>query len=227
MFLKKNNLLKNILPQWCYSCKNYLEFYSESGLCSACSEKLPWWNSDICGNCLEPLLYCYRCKDQPSIYPIFAYEKLISSWLTSLKYNRNFYAARLFQKLIRIWLRQNPHFLEKYDFVVPLPTHPYKFFLRGFNPSSYLIKNLFDTKKLINIADKTRWTKPQTSLQYYQRIKILNKKIFQISDKVKEKKVLVFDDVVTTKSSVLNLVRQIKKKKAKEVDVLCLARVFL
>ena len=154
-------------------------------------------------------------------------EKLISSWLTSLKYNRNFYAARLFQKLIRIWLRQNPHFLEKYDFVVPLPTHPYKFFLRGFNPSSYLIKNLFDTKKLINIADKTRWTKPQTSLQYYQRIKILNKKIFQISDKVKEKKVLVFDDVVTTKSSVLNLVRQIKKKKAKEVDVLCLARVFL
>ena len=77
---------------------------------------------------------------------------------------------------------------------------------------------------MINIAD--RWTKPQTSLQYYQRIKILNKKIFQ-NDKVKEKQVLVFDDVVTTKSSVLNLVRQIKKKKAKDVDVLCLARVFL
>ena len=219
--------MKNILPQWCYSCKNHLEFYSESGLCSACSEKLPWWNSDICGNCLEPLLYCYRCKDQPAIYPIFAYQEPISSWLTALKYNKNFYVARLFQKLIRIWLRQNPHFLEKYDFVVPLPTHPYKFFLRGFNPSSYLIKNLFDTKKMINIADKTRWTKPQTSLQYYQRIKILNKKIFQISDKVKEKQVLVFDDVVTTKSSVLNLVRQIKKKKAKDVDVLCLARVFL
>ncbi len=220
------SFLQNIFPQWCYGCKCYLESYNESGLCVSCNQKLPWWNPDICGNCLEPIIYCYQCKQKTAIYPIFTYEKPISSWLISLKYNKNFYAARLLQKLIRIWLKQNPHFLEKYDFIVPLPTHPYKFFSRGFNPASYLIKNLFTKKNFTSVADKIRWTKPQTSLQYYQRIKILNKKIFQVSKEVRGKTILVFDDVVTTKSSALNLAGQIKKKKAKKVDILCLARVF-
>ena len=206
--------IQKIFPQWCYCCKYYLRSYIESGLCAACSQKLPWWDKEICGNCLEPILYCYNCKNQPAIYPIFTFVEPISSWLASFKYNKNFYVARLFQKLIKIWFVQNPQFLEKYDLIIPLPTHPYRFFLRGFNPAGHLIKNLFTKKKRTNIAYKTQWTKQQTTLEYQQRIQFLKKKVFSVSSEVKGKKILIFDDVVTTQSSVFNLAKEIQKKSA-------------
>ena len=127
---------------------------------------------------------------------------------------------------MKLWLRQNSQFFKKYDFIIALPTHPYRFFLRGFNPAGYLIKNLFTKKKYRNIAFKTQWTKQQTTLKYQQRIQLLKKKVFSVSSEVKGKKILIFDDVVTTQSSVFNLANQIKKKKADGVDILCLARTI-
>lgn len=214
------------MPQWCYHCGSYLNLSTTTGICTNCLAQLPWWKVEICANCLEPKIYCYSCNKEPAIHPIFSYQNPINFWISSMKYKNNFYACRLLSKLIYNWLQLNHSFLSDYDVVIPIPTHKSNFFLRGFNPSQLLIKNLFKKKLQQNLVYKITKTKPQASLYSYRdRKKLLSKKIFDVSDAVKGKKILIFDDVVTSKSTVFNLTREIRKKGSEDIKILCLARI--
>jgi predicted amidophosphoribosyltransferase len=76
----------------------------------------------------------------------------------------------------------------------------------------------------MDVLVKTKWTKPQTTLSRKARLKNIagSIKIENIS-KIKGKKVILVDDVVTTATTVDLCSRLLKKAGAKEVVVLSIA----
>ncbi len=138
-----------------------------------------------------------------------------------MKYNKNFYVARMLKRIIANWLQVHPYFIDTYNAIAPIPAHWRRFFIRNFNPAEYLIP--LNTPKIS--VKRLLHTPAQISLDPSQRKKLLKKKVFQVTTKnLQERKVLIFDDVITTKSTVLNLAKEIKKTKPVKIGILCLAR---
>lgn len=212
-------MISKIFPQWCYFCHKIFTIKTNISICPQCQLLLPWWDEKICANCNQPKIYCYQCQKQPTITPIFFYQPPISSLIVAMKYSKNLYAARMLKILIANWLQANPLWKD-YHFIIPTPIHWRRFLERDYNPTEFLLpkkwKKIITTRKL--------HLPPQTSLQIQQRKKILHKKIFQQPAKLYKKKILLFDDVVTTKSTILNLARECKKANPQKIEILCLAR---
>jgi ComF family protein len=83
---------------------------------------------------------------------------------------------------------------------------------------------LINTQLYHNILRKTRWTKSQTTLSKAARknnihgsIEVVNRAV------IKNKKILLIDDVVTTGSTINHISHLLKKYGAKEVHVLSIA----
>ena len=211
-----------IFPQWCYFCRQVFSTKNNISICPQCQVLLPWWQADICANCNKAKIYCYQCQKQPPITPIFSYHSPIKNLIVAMKYRKNFYAARILKKLIANWLCAYPLW-RNYDFIIPMPMHWRRFLQRNFHHSEYLLPQNWE--KII--ATRKLYLPPQTSLKIEQRKKILSKKIFTApnpKNKLRGKKILLFDDVVTTKSTILNLAKELQKAKPKKIAIFCLAR---
>lgn len=215
-------ILSKFFPQWCYFCHRVFCEQTNTSICPQCFYLLPWWDEQLCANCNKPKIYCYDCKGQPTITPIFSYEPPISSLVVSMKYRKNFSAARMLKKLLTNWINAYS-FGKNYDFILPTPIHWRRFLGRNFNSAEYLLPNHW--KKIF--ADRVFHAPPQTSLSIYQRKKLLKqKKVFRIpkTENLRGKKILIFDDVITTKSTIFNLTREVQKATPSKIKIFCLAR---
>ena len=210
-------ILAKIFPRWCYLCHKTFSYNGNTNLCPHCFLSLPWWDNNICANCLLPKISCKTCKKEPEIFSIFAYQPPISKLIVSMKYSHNLYAAKILKKLIANWLEARRSFWQNYSFL-PMPIHWKRFFVRNINPTEYLLPShcqKINAKRILHLP-------PQASLPFYKRKRLLKKKVFKVTNKINAKKILIFDDIITTKSTILNLANQIKG--GKEKKILCLAR---
>ena len=219
---------KALLPQWCYHCGSYMRLATNTGICSNCTSQLPWWNEEICANCINNhdshfyKYFCYSCSTDFPIYPIFIYTKPIKSWICSMKYNKNFYSTRILSKIIQNYFNHHSSFFSNYDFIIPVPTTQRRFFTRGFNQANDLLQYLPSSKIKLDLAKRLDNSKAQVSLKGKERKK--NKIKFSISPEVKNKNILIFDDVVVSQTTVKNLADKIIKKGAKNLAIFCLAK---
>jgi predicted amidophosphoribosyltransferase len=116
------------------------------------------------------------------------------------------------------------------DIVLSIPMHPIKLFEREINPSHILAKNI--AKKLAlryseRLIKKIKNTPPQSKLPRTQRLK--NVKFSFCLDKNKEsevrnKRILLVDDLFTTGSTVNECARLLKELDVGYIEVITLAR---
>ena len=114
------------------------------------------------------------------------------------------------------------------DLLVPVPLHPKRLRGRGFNQAYLLIRRWakeeqipFDGLTLL----RSRWTEPQTTLSRTERQKnITGAFSIEYPEKIKDRKILLVDDVYTTGATVNECARVLIKAGAEFVDVLTLAR---
>ena len=101
---------------------------------------------------------------------------------------------------------------------------------RGFNQCEYIAKELSINTgiKTINTLKKIRETKVQKTLKREERIENL-KDAFEIIDekKVKGKKFILLDDVITTGATLKEGVKVLKKHGAIEIKILTLAKSYI
>ena len=101
---------------------------------------------------------------------------------------------------------------------------------RGFNQCEYIAKELSINIgiKTINTLKKIRETKVQKTLKREERIENL-KDAFEIIDekKVKGKKFILLDDVITTGATLKEGVKVLKKHGAIEIKILTLAKSYI
>jgi ComF family protein len=115
-----------------------------------------------------------------------------------------------------------------YDFVIPVPIHKAKKRERGYNQSDYIAKGVSEVTSIplqIKLTKRTKYTQTQTRLLKSERSSNV-RGIFEIANKkinIKNKSVLIVDDVFTTGSTINSLAQVILELGAKKVSAATLA----
>ena len=118
-------------------------------------------------------------------------------------------------------------FLKKYDIILYVPMFKKHKLIRGYNQSELIaqrLSNVLGIKLEKNNLVKIIETKKQSTLTKNQREKNV-KNAFKLKnpEKIKDKKVILFDDIYTTGSTVNECSKILKKAGATEIAILTIA----
>jgi len=142
------------------------------------------------------------------------------------KYEQRFELARMFATM----LAKEAASMGTYDVAMPVPLHRLRLRKRGYNqavllsrPLARIMKIDHDTCALV----RAREVGPQVDRELAERL-VAVKGIFAVRhpERVRGKRVLLIDDVLTTGATVNECARILKKAGASRVDVLTIARVL-
>ncbi|QOD38454.1 ComF family protein [Candidatus Wolbachia massiliensis] len=230
-FLLLEKVTNLIFPNVCVSCECIID--KGYDLCSECSKKINFLTEhycNVCGSVISNNIYtCGKCiinlPPFKVLRSVFAYDEHSKNMIINFKFFDNLNYVKIYAK----WMYQvNQDIFQDAEVIIPIPLHKMRLFKRKYNQAALLAKELSKLSNLpyIPLAIKrSRNTTPQASLSPKQREKNL-KKAFKTSNKevIKNKIVILVDDVVTTGATVRSCSQEILNSGAREVRVLSLAR---
>lgn len=189
----------------------------------------------ICNNCIKTVnaislnkIDYYSDKFFKNHLYIFKYEDIIREKIIKFKFENEAYLYRMFAEAV-LNNKENINFIEKYDYLIPVPIHKKRKKQRGYNQSELIARKINDEIKSIklqtNIIIKYKNIVPQSTLNQNGRKENI-KNVYKVinKEKIKNKKILILDDIFTTGSTVNECSRILKEAGAKEIGVLTIAK---
>lgn len=223
-----------IYPPRCQVCGESLHLFNRKILCEICYNSIRSNTPPFCRKCGKPVPYedyiCEDCKTKTyyfdASHAVCIYEGVIRECIHNFKYNANLTLERLFKDLM-IGFAEKYIDMHCFNWLVPVPLHRVKYRERTFNQSAILAVQLskkFKTPMLKNNLLRTRSGKPQMMLPKDKRLEDI-KNSFKIKNPslLKDKSVLLIDDVFTTGATVNECSKVLKEAGARLVEVLTLA----
>ena len=118
--------------------------------------------------------------------------------------------------------------IKSYDIIVPVPIHKKRKNERGYNQSELIAKEIAKNIKEIkyqNPLKKIKNNERQSELKKYQRKQNV-KNVYEIQKKqiIQDKRIILFDDIYTTGSTVNECAKILKQNNVREILVLTLAK---
>ncbi len=226
----KRFLSENLFPKE-FTCDICLIETFGANLCPDCKKTVKFNNKATCPVCgrrtIRPEI-CLECKAKPPLFkkavsPL-VYEdgalQLIAKYKNGYAYLKEYFADLLTEALKT---------LPEYDCIVYVPMTPESVKARGYNQVELLARALSERIKIPVIYDaviKTRKNKIQKGLARAEREENV-KNCFKVvkADEIKEKNVLILDDVLTTGATADEMCRQIKASGAKQIYFATIASV--
>lgn len=230
-------LIDLLYPRICQACSAKIKGY-EKNICDECSKKIKMRRPPFCVTCgrqlhglPEDLLTCRDCEEEHPFfdraYSVCLYDDTVKRLVHSFKYRK---MTSLKKDLTSLML----DFMKKYnvakhaELVLSVPMHPKKLFSREINHSDILAKNIAEALNLRyvpHIIRKIKHTPQQTTLERQKRIKnIFGSFSVRNAEPIKNKNLLIVDDLFTTGSTVNECARILKNAGAKSIEVITLAR---
>lgn len=146
--------------------------------------------------------YKFKNNSKIKVQKIFLYRycDLIRKLLINYKFNDASYLANTFAYLIKN-NKKIYDILKTYDIILPVPLHKRRKLERGYNQTELIAKKI-GLKYENNCLVKVRNIKPQSRNDAKKR-KTEIKDVFKVQniEKIKNKKVLILDDIYTTGST--------------------------
>jgi ComF family protein len=219
----------------CFLCDSPLYKY-ESLLCTACSKDLPW-NIKACPDCAMPTeegVICANCL-QSHRRPVqnaicaFRYEYPASLMIQHMKFHSRLDIAAFFGwQMVKHAFQQR---ISLPDCFIPVPLHPSRLAVRGFNQSLELARALTRVTWIpveYRACTRTHNTMAQTDLSAQQRRRNI-KGAFKIDRGflLKYRHITIIDDVMTTGSTVNELARALSMAGVEQIDVWACARASI
>jgi ComF family protein len=233
-------LLDLLFPKMCQSCGKEGTF-----LCQECLQQVEIKKMQTCPICqrsaTEKGKLCKHCARLTENYPLNSilvssdYQNpLVKKLIHQFKYR---FAYELSDPLSEIMIRS----FEKHDFtipelIVPVPLHPFRLRWRGFNQSELLAQEIGE--KLLphltipvqpNLLQRTRNTPSQAGFKKIRQRRENIKGAFSIDKKeassaIKNKRILLIDDVCSSASTLLECASQIQLLQPKSISAIVIAR---
>lgn len=227
-----NFLLDLLFPIECVGCQK-----EDIWLCEECLKKINLNLKNFCPFCGKPArmgCICQQCLLRSPFKNIFIAsfyeEKILRQAIHIFKYKYIRDLAKPLGKIIINFLYQskcNLLFNDSY-FLIPVSLHRKRLFDRGFNQSELLAKIIsqeFKIPIINNVLERKRDTKSQTKLKEKERRKNIKNAFVCIQPEIiKNKNIILFDDILTTGSTIREAARALKKAGAKEIIGLILAK---
>lgn len=202
-------LLNLLYPRCCPVCHKILKDQKRL-ICPDCAGRLKPIRQPFCQKCGRPVEegaeYCRDCRAGGHLFSqgraIFLYNKEMKDSLIKYKYYGrreygDFYGTAMCRYAEKEILRWRP------DVIVPVPLHPGKQRMRGFNQAEYLARKIgsfYGIPVSDQILRKTGKTRSQKKLGIKERKKNL-KGAFSVSRRLDGLTILIVDDVYTTGST--------------------------
>ncbi|MBU1098588.1 MAG: ComF family protein [Bacteroidetes bacterium] len=213
-----NDIYNFVFPPFCPCCGSKQQ--DDKIICDMCEGELTTAEkSDLKRHYNEYFVETGKIKKLFSLY-IFVKDSPIQSLIHKLKYENKF---RIGLQLGYMWARrfEGSEELTDLDYIIPVPLFHTKKAERGYNQSYYFalgIKKVLGIKIGSRMLKRRRATDTQTNLSKQQRI-INVKGAFKVKNKRRliGKNILLFDDVITTGSTVNECARVLSEAGVKSI----------
>lgn len=216
---------------FCDQCMKQGFYPIDTPFCTKCGLKFHnnFNGNHVCEDCLKTPLILDKVR------AVAEYKGILKDAIPLFKYHSKLSAAKVFENLL-FQAFSIQYASEPIDLILPVPLHKKKLRKRGFNQAFFLVRNF---KKLyqqafgqpplweIDIVSLTRIknTHPQTGFDINLRKENM-KSAFSVvfPETVKNKHILLIDDVFTTGATCNEAAKELLKHRAKKVSALVLAR---
>ncbi len=228
--INKNHIKNEILKIYNKICE--LIYPPCCGICNKLNKEY------LCIKCENMLKQEYKIQSEEiksyyknfdNLIYCFKYQGIIRASLINYKFNEKSYMYKTFCEIL---LKDKNVFeiLKSYDTIIPVPISEKRKKKRGYNQVGLIAKELakrvgIDYKE--NILLKIKDTKEQSSLNKEERIENV-KNVYMINvdtmESLKNKKILLVDDIYTTGNTVNECAKELKQIYLKKLDVFVIAK---
>ncbi len=214
MFLSK--LIDCVYPNICAICGKNIK--NNTYTCTNCSSILKYYKGKYTKKC--------ETKYYDELLSLYEYEGIIKKRIWQFKFREckylvHFFADALSKKILELNIT--------FDWILPVPISILRYWERGYNQSNLLAKrisSILKQKTDSHILVKSKHNKRQSELQKKDRrenvigvYKVIN------ATKIKDKVILLVDDVCTTGATLNECAKMLKKFGAKKVIAVTIAYV--
>jgi competence protein ComFC len=223
-------------PATCVGCRENVE--RSEYLCPDCQRGAPRIVAPFCTKCSEPFsgaitqtFSCANCEHRKLHFEcaVAAYRSrgLVRKLVHDFKYGQQ----RHLRYPLASWLREtleDPRLRDcHFDLIVPVPLHPARERERGFNQAALLAELLAASMKVTArpVLERTRYTTTQTAYDRAERMENLAGAFrLRKNRDVRDLRVLLIDDVLTTGSTLSECARVLRRAGAVSVHAATAAR---
>lgn len=210
-----NDFLQLIYPQYCYACNDEL-VGSSSGICPICEIDLSY---TLFENYSEPSsldqLFWGRIKLEATFALLhFNKEGATQKILHDLKYNSRSELGRYYGEEMGRRLK-SMEVLKDLTGIIPVPIHPKKEFIRGYNQAEEIAIGLSSVLELPiehQLLKRKVFAESQTKKGLLSRWENMQEVFKAGKEKAKTGHFLIVDDVITTGSTLEVCVKELQQK---------------
>jgi len=237
MIFNFKTILSNFFPSKCLSCFSYAQ--NQELLCNNCLNKLVVHNKFICIKCYKPINIfknekCCEIEDfkiNAMLYCLDYQNKLVKEIIHQFKYQRLLAIQSTFKLILKQSLKPYKQYFKKHDYIlIPVPLSIQRKRTRGFNQADIIAKLI---SKILNIPYyphvliRHKNNFPQANIKNQLQRPQNVKNIFKLNKKqlkfLKNKNIILVDDVFTTGSTLNECAKILKRNKVKKILAICLA----
>ncbi len=223
-----NFVLDAIIPKRCIGCNIF-----DTWLCDSCHTTLPLLTEQKCGICKKVITplgeTCPNCQKNTAVNGIFVISSYNNELLKHLIHNFKYKFIEELSEPLGLLIAQgltNSHLLSP-DLIVPIPLHNRRLRWRGFNQADLLANSIGLTIPINSTClVRQKYTTSQVKVKSKKK-RLSNLKgafVIQHPEKIKDKSILLVDDIVTTGSTINECAKILKNAGAKEVSAIVLTR---
>lgn len=220
-----NDFISLIYPRTCELCGAGLA-RGEKWLCTRCIRELPRIRNEMYKE--EIIHHLIEAHKYSGFYSYLKFHKkgLTQKLLHKIKYQKRPVLA----EIIGQWLGHELTLAEnvpEFDLIIPVPLHPGKQKIRGYNQSDYFAKGLahvldisWSTRQVVRTVNN----ESQTNKSRQERLDNV-RNVFQVINKMElcDKRILLVDDVITTGATLESCAEQILASGPRSISLATIA----
>ncbi len=220
------DLLSIFYPNLCINCDKHL-FSSETILCNSCKNDLPIIDIlDFHSNMITSVFYGKSIIYKGYSFLFYRKKNSTQKLIHKLKYENREDIGVFLANWIGHELHKRDEFLNV-DYILPVPLHKEKMKQRGYNQLTVFGETLarkITCEYLPNVLIRTSSSKTQTLKIRFERFNNIHTK-FKLTNtsSLKNKHVLLIDDVITSGATLETCCNELQKVKNIKISILTIA----